>query len=215
MSYVQHMLGQHEKLVFVTHQHWMTLVRSALENFLLALLIAIGVGVIEFFTKEPRAFLGLLIWVIPVGRFVYHFLLWDNREYIITNRRVIQIDGVVNKNVTDSSLEKVNDVKLSQSLLGRMFNYGDLEILTASELGTNLFRRIAAPIRFKTEMLNQKEAMSVMESTAAATGQAAPFVIPQSPDVPALIGQLDQLRKQGVISEEEFQRKKQELLTRI
>jgi uncharacterized membrane protein YdbT with pleckstrin-like domain len=40
---------------------------------------------------------------------------WKNHQYIITNRRVIQINGIVNKNVTDSSLEKVNDVHMTQS----------------------------------------------------------------------------------------------------
>ncbi|MGB8645650.1 MAG: PH domain-containing protein [Anaerolineae bacterium] len=224
MSYVQHMLGQHEKLVFVTHQHWMTLAWSALANFGIALLIAVLVGALRFAVDRfgvlgssgaaNLIYLGLLLWVIPVARFVYHYFIWENREYIITNRRVIQIAGIFNKNVVDSSLEKVNDVKMSQSILGRTFDYGDVEILTASELAPNLFHHILSPVRFKTEMLNQKEAMSIMET--AAPGSATPVpAIPVIPDVPTLIGQLDQLRKQGIISEEEFQRKKQELLSRI
>jgi uncharacterized membrane protein YdbT with pleckstrin-like domain len=222
MGYVQQMLGEHEKVVFVTHQHWMTLARSAIENLGLALLITLVVVAAQwvrhnFFPafNELLGYLLLLLWAIPVARFVYHFLQWDNREYIITNRRVIQIDGIYNKNVTDSSLEKVNDVKLRQSILGRTLGYGDLEILTASELGTNLFRHLADPIRFKTAMLNQKEAMGMGEGIAPPQAQPLPPVIPPVPDVPTLIGQLDQLRRQGIISEEEFQRKKQELLERI
>ncbi len=222
MGYVEQMLGEHEKVVFVTHQHWMTLVRAALENFALALLITLAVMVAQWVRSSflPTldallVYLLLLLWVIPVARFVYHFLQWDNREYIITNRRVIQIAGVYNKNVTDSSLEKVNDVKLSQSILGRALNYGDVEILTASELGTNLFRHLANPIHFKTAMLNQKEAMGMSEGIPVPPGKPAPVLVPPVPDVPTLIGQLDQLRRQGIISEEEFQRKKQELLSRI
>ena len=65
-------------------------------------------------------------------------LIWWNRQYIITSLRVIQISGVINKNLTDSSLEKVNDVKLSQSIVGRLFDYGNVEILTASEVGCQL-----------------------------------------------------------------------------
>ncbi len=223
MSYVQNMLGQHEKVVFVTHQHWMTLVRSALENLVLALLIAVLVAVVRFAVERfglvsssgaNVVYLGFLIWIVPIARFIYHYLVWDNREYIITNRRVIQIAGIFNKDVIDSSLEKVNDVKMEQSILGRVFNYGDLEILTASELAPNLFRRIAAPVQFKTAMLNEKEKMNVMETVAVAPG-AGGAVIPVMQDVPTMIGQLDQLRKQGIISEEEFQRKKQELLSRI
>ena len=44
----------------------------------------------------------------------------------MTNRRVIQVEGVVNKHATDSSLEKINDAVLSQSIFGRMFGFGDL-----------------------------------------------------------------------------------------
>ena len=78
------------------------------------------------------------------------------------------MDGTVNKNVIDSSLEKVNDVRLTQSVLGRMLNYGDVEILTASELGTNLFQRIGSPIQFKTAMLNEKDKLAFDESPAGA-----------------------------------------------
>ncbi|MGE5138511.1 MAG: SHOCT domain-containing protein, partial [Rudaea sp.] len=111
---------------------------------------------------------------------------------------------------TESSLEKVNDVKMSQSVLGRMLDYGDLEILTASELAPNVFRRIASPIKFKTAMLNQKEAMGNVDEMPQQPG-----IPPARPDVPALLANLDALRKQGIITEDEFERKKQELLARI
>ncbi len=95
-------------------------------------------------------------------------------------------------------------MKLEQSFLGRLLDYGDVEILTASELGVNLFRQIGRPNRFKTAMLNAKEKLEMEQ----ASGGGRP-----GPDVPALIEQLDGLRKQGVLTEEEFQKKKAELLT--
>ena len=91
-----------------------------------------------------------------------------------------------------------------QSAFGRIFNYGDIEILTASELGVNLFKRIDEPIHFKTAMLNAKEAL---ESSV----RNAPVVM----DIPGMINQLDQLRKQGTITEEEFQEKKSALLAKL
>jgi len=69
---------------------------------------------------------------------------------------VIQVEGVLNKKVTDSSLEKVNDVVLTQSVFGRMFGFGDLEILTASESGISRFRMLVEPVRFKRAMLDAK-----------------------------------------------------------
>ena len=54
---------------------------------------------------------------------------------MITTRRIIHAEGVINKQATDSSLEKINDAILTESVFGRIFGFGDLEVLTASESG--------------------------------------------------------------------------------
>ncbi len=63
------------------------------------------------------------------------FVLWDwrNQEWLITTRRVMRAEGVLNKSVSDSSLEKINDARLDQSIFGRIFGFGTLDILTAAE----------------------------------------------------------------------------------
>jgi hypothetical protein len=132
-------------------------------------------------------------------------LAWWNRQYLVTSRRVIQVSGSFNKNVVDSSLEKVNDVKLTQSVFGRVFDYGDVEILTASELGANLFRRIENPIQFKTAMLNAKEKLERPEG-GGGTGLG---------DVPAMIAKLADLHQKGVLTDAEFQQKKAQLLAKM
>lgn len=210
MDYVEKLLGANEQVVLVTRQHWSVLVKDALVNLFIAV-IAVGIAMITWSLAQPWGLLGALLLLIPAARFVLQFVHWVNREFIVTNRRVIQIEGVINKNVIDSSLEKVNDVRMSQSVLGRFFNYGDLEILTASELGINAFRRINDPIRFKTAMLNQKEKLGFDEIPSGESG-AKP---PAAADVPALIAGLSALRSQGMITEEEYQKKKAELLARM
>ena len=111
------------------------------------------------------------------------------------------------KDVVDSSLEKVNDVKLSQSFWGRLFDYGDIEILTASEVGANVFRIIGESIKFKTAMLNAKERLG-FDELGTQSVQAVN-------DIPFMIASLDDLRKKGIISEVEFQQKKTELLSKM
>jgi uncharacterized membrane protein YdbT with pleckstrin-like domain len=157
-SYVETMLGQNEKIVHATRQHWFLLLSSILAELVVILILLIGIPLLVALTGGLASFLFILV-LIPAAKGLYDLLIWSNRQYIVTNRRVIQISGIFNKSVTDSSLEKVTDLKLEQSALGRMFNYGDIEILTASELGVNLFKQIADPIRFKTAMLDAKEAM--------------------------------------------------------
>ena len=95
---------------------------------------------------------------------------------------------------------------MSQSFLGRLFDYGNVEILTASELGVNQFQRIGDPVHFKTAMLNAKEKLGFEENAHYAN---------PADDIPTLIAKLDELRVQGIVSEEEFQTKKGELLAKM
>lgn len=142
-------------------------------------------------------------------------LIWWNEQYIVTNRRVIQTEGIINKHVIDSSLEKVNDVVLNQSVWGRILGYGDVEILTASEIGVNRFERITQPVRFKTEMLNQKEDLGVLDEFNRRAESTLEAPSPVAVDIPELIAELDELRRKGIISQQEFEQKKQELLRKI
>ncbi len=219
-NYVDRMLGQYEKILLTAHQHWLVLLDSILiEIFAFVGILVLGIvaqlaipaSTLATLPIQPIA-IALIIAVLPILSALRDILYWNNREYIITNRRVIQISGVINKDVTDSSLEKVNDVKMDQSALGRLFDYGDIEILTASELGANLFRKIGQPVRFKTAMLNAKEAL---ESGRLEDVRVQPTPLPAENDIPAMIARLDQLRKQGILTDEEFKAKKSELLSKL
>ncbi len=92
---------------------------------------------------------------------VWTALRYINQEYVLTNRRVIQVEGVLNRNSTDSSLEKINDAVLTQSVFGRMFDYGDLTVLTASEAGIDKMHMLRKPIAFKKAMLDAKHEFEV------------------------------------------------------
>ena len=206
--YLNSLLGDNEKIMLVTRQHWFLLVSAILLEVVLTIVVVVGVTLATA-AFGPLAAIGYVLLIYTVGRGLYDYFTWRNVQYVVTNRRVIHLQGVVNKNVIDSSLEKVNDVKMEQSFFGRLFDYGDLEILTASEMGVNRFRRIGDPIRFKTAMLNAKEHMGGDEDRPGGGSRAG------RGDIPELIAELDQLRKQGAISESEFETKKRELLGKM
>jgi len=156
-SYLESLLAQNEKIEVVARQHWFVLLRWILVEIILILVIGIAATVGTAFF--PPAALLYLVLLIPLITLIRDILVWWNRQYVITNRRVIQVVGTFNKRVMDSSLEKVNDVKMVQSFFGRAFNFGDLEILTASEAGIDKLSWLADPIHFKTAMLDAKERM--------------------------------------------------------
>lgn len=205
-TYLESLLGDNEKIILVSRQHWFILISSIFLELLtiLAISIIITLALIFIPTASPLLALGYLLLIIPLAFMAHDIMVWTNHQYIVTNRRVMQVAGVFNKSVTDSSLEKVNDVKMEQSAMGRVFEYGDIEILTASELGANLFKRIGEPVVFKTVMLNAKEKLDYGEMDEI-----------RSTDIPTLIEKLDQLRHQGILTDEEFQEKKETLLAKL
>lgn len=210
--YLQSLLGDREKIILGTRHHWFVLASSILLEVVSILIIfaATLIGSILLSTNQSPAVpivavIGFILLLIPIATGTRDFLNWSNHQFIITNLRVMQISGIFNKSVIDSSLDKVNDIKMDQSALGRLFGYGDIEILTASELGVNLFKKIDNPVGFKSALINAKAYLE----------QGAPEPVEGKTDVPAMISKLADLRTQGVLTEDEFQQKKSELLSKL
>jgi uncharacterized membrane protein YdbT with pleckstrin-like domain len=205
--YVKSLLGEKESVLRITRQHWSALVERILPEIILIIVILVVTSVLVVTMPGTPAGFGYALLILPLISLVRDVLIWKNHQYVVTSRRIIQVFGVFNKNVTDSSLEKVNDVKMEQAFLGRLFDYGDIEILTASELGMDRFTRISKPILFKTTMLNAKNRL---ESDGNGSLRAAAPM-----DIPALLNELGRLHHQGILTDAEFQQKKAELLKKI
>lgn len=214
MGYLEGLMGRKEEIVFKSRQHWLVIVPKLVLWTVVLLLVVFTVS-LALTALHGRALVLLLALAFPLWRIMVNFLNWWNEQYVITNRRVIQLEGIINKHSIDSSLEKVNDVVLQQSAIGRVLNYGDVQILTASEIGVNLFRRMARPVRFKTEMLDQKESMSQLDIFEDKADRVLEEEAPTAGDIPELIAELDELRKRRIITDEEFQEKKKALLAKL
>ncbi len=208
-TYLMKLLSADERILLITRQHWLVLSQNILADILLLLILTIGIAVAIPLTG-PFFVIGILFAVIPIVDMIRRFMEWNSRQFLITNRRVIQISGILSKNVSDSSLEKVNDLKLSQSFMGRLFGYGNVEILTASEMGSNLFNFIGDPVTFKKAMMDAKNRLG----TNMDEGLTFRNVVKEQ-TIPDLIEELDALRIKGILTEEEFRDKKKELLSRM
>lgn len=234
MSYVDQLLAQNEDIKYETHQHPFVFFSRILAE--LAVMAVLVVALIAVSQQQNEKWERVQPYVLPVlgilalivlGSAVIDFLRWRNERYILTDRRVIHLRGIVNKSTMDSSLEKINDVQMRQTFFGRMFNYGDLEIQTANENSDNYLSNIRAPLEFKRAMLNAKEehdtipaAYVNMQPSANAyqpprtpTGQLSPRLTQK--EIEEQLTRLSDLRQKNLISDADFETKKHEILSRI
>jgi hypothetical protein len=188
------------------------------------LILAVALTLMFKPSLEEMWIVAALVALIPLFQLVRGILDWVNERYIITSRRVIEIRGIFNKLVRDSALEKVNDVELKQSVIGRFLKYGTVQIITGSDVGVNLFHRISNPLRFKRAMLNAKEQLSVRAAPEVLPGPSLPAqqALAPAPGTPVSAGnigdrliELTELHQKGMISEAEFQAKRKELLDQL
>lgn len=159
MSYADGLLSTGERIIHRDKQHWFVLLWDARFS-ILAIVLGVVLAVVKEQATPPASdALNVLAIVLIIGGLAvvaWSIVDYWNHEYVLTNRRVIEVEGVLNKRSADSSLEKINDAILVQTLLGRIFGFGDLEVLTASEAGISEFRMLIDPIKFKRKMLDAK-----------------------------------------------------------
>ena len=159
MSYADGLLSTGERIAHREKQHWFVFVwgaKLAVAAIVLGLILLV---LSQSIGPDQRTVVGVAVAILILGGLGvlgWHILRYLNQEYVLTNRRVLQVAGVLNKTSTDSSLEKINDARLSQSVFGRIFGFGDLDILTAAETGVERFRMIRNPVGFKKAMLDAK-----------------------------------------------------------
>lgn len=210
MPFPRKLLQDHEDVVLDLHPHWWFFAPP-----LLALIASVALG-------------GLLIagtdidWLqIPAGILILGCLLWFGARYarwvttnfVVTTDRLIYRHGVLAKHGIEIPLERVNTVFFRQSIFERIVGSGDLVIESASEQGRQAFSNVRNPDAIQNEIYRQIEDNENRKYDRV--GAAAAGSDDREASIPAQIRELDELRKQGVLSEEEFAAKKQQLLDRM
>jgi hypothetical protein len=166
MRYAETLLSEGEMVVVRSRQHWLALLLDARTALALWVVAAVLLLSVLIFGIDPPAG-DIMSWaaavalVVGLVLFGYRFWQWWAQDYLVTNRRLMKVEGILNKRSADSSLEKINDAVLDQNIIGRIFDYGDLDILTAADTGIDRYRMLNHAKSFKREMLNQKHALEM------------------------------------------------------
>ena len=183
------------------------------------------------FVSTLATWITIIALVIAVVGFAWSAARWKTQEYVLTNQRVIHVRGVVNRQSSDSQLESLTDAGIEVPLLGRMLGWGNLTLMTANEGGNMRMLALRDPIAFKKDVMEAKTARTILLNTATrpATAAPAPVAAPAPAPVPAApqpasvtgedisktLTALAGLRDSGAITPEEYEAKKQELLSRL
>ena len=159
---------------------------------------------------------GYLIPLIPLGYLGYKIIERNNNLWAVTNLRVIDEFGVFSHNSKESPLDKINNVTYHQSVWGRMFGYGNVQIQTAAETGATTYYRVERPDELKDMITQMQEEYKKSQITIQARELAKAISSGASnhngTDLSAELEKLFDLRQRGILTDEEYQAAKKKIL---
>lgn len=104
----------------------------------------------------PAVILGVLI--LPLAPLIigFAYLRIRNIDFVVTSQGLYKKHGILSRNVQKISFDKVQNISFSQNLLGKYFNYGNIEISTAGGQEVEMrFESVNRP-RDVQEMINKR-----------------------------------------------------------
>ena len=201
-------LKKNEKLLIIIRHHWLKLILPIFAWVMLTVLLFI------FAPPKIALIIALLIALYPG----YLFLEWKYNIWAVTNMRVIDEAGFFSRYSKESPLDKINNVEYDQSIWGRMFGYGDVEIQTAAEMGDTTYRMIHFPKLLKDTITHAQEeyknaqVKNQAQQLADAIKQSMPVAPQNHVSVSDEIEKLFVLMQKGAITQEEYIMQKNKLL---
>lgn len=148
MSYINKTLLPDEKVVYCSHPHWIVFFRYWAILIVIAVFLLIGTRP----TLLIIGFFSLLVLIACLSGLIVYY----SSEFGITDKRVVMKLGFISRIAFENSLDRIEGVEISQSVLGRILDYGSIRIRGVS--GTNeLFSAVSHPFRFRYKVLEEIE----------------------------------------------------------
>lgn len=101
----------------------------------------------KLFYVIPAVTSLILIGIAPLLKLVF-------TEYGLTNKRIVVKTGIIGRSTEELKLSKVETVKLRQSILGRIFGFGDV-VLSGTGASNLVLKTVSGPIEVKRTIDNQ------------------------------------------------------------
>lgn len=211
MAYPEKLLTEGERIIREFRPHWRLLFIPVF--WLIAGIVAIVLvnGTIPPDNGTADLVVSLIIAAAMIPLVIRPFVTWWFTTYILTNERLITRSGVISRSGVEIPLENIANVLFSQNVVERLLRAGDLLIESAGESGQSRFNDIPNPDEFQALLYRVREE----RSKQLAQSQVAGITTASQPDATERLERLARLHRDGVISEEEYQEKRQQLLDEI
>lgn len=229
VAFPEKLLNPDEEIVLDLRPHWTFFVTQLL--LMLAALVLVVLAVVLDLNSIIQVIL-LAGFAVALLNLAWRLVKWQGINMVVTSERMVFRTGVVAKKGIEVPLERINTVFFNQSILERLVGSGDLSVESAGEGGRQDFDNVWRPNRVQQMIYQAKEAnedqqhqeaaQAIVDAQAAAVeAQIAPLAasvaasVNAGASIPEQIGQLDDLRVRGVITDAEFEAKKTQLLNRM
>jgi uncharacterized membrane protein YdbT with pleckstrin-like domain len=146
--YIDDNLQPDEKVLYSSNAHWIFFL-PAIGGWIVAVALFVLSGLI------PQGPAVLLCWslaaIVAIFALYKTVTAWFHRwttETDVTTLRVVHKEGFVSRKTFEMSLDKVESVDVNQTILGRLFDYGDVMVRGVGE-GDKEIKTIASPLAFR------------------------------------------------------------------
>jgi CRP-like cAMP-binding protein len=152
-------LQEGEGIIWLSHRHWLVLIRKTWPWLLLFTLAVIGLAT---FSLVPGLGLLLSIPLVLVGGLAVGLLGWGLYDYwndyiVITNHRLVRQEKILLQSVRlqETGVDKIRNVDIAKSFTGSMLGYGLLKVQTAATQGTIAFDFVPGVERVQRVLIGQ------------------------------------------------------------
>ena len=203
-----------EKMVLKSHPHWWYFWQYVVGAAGVVALLVLGVMFDGWLARTFLSVTFVAFVVLVVGTLV-RFVQWRTTHFAVTDKRVAYQSGLISRRGVSIPLNRVNNVNFDQGIIARMLNNGTVTIESAGESGDSVFSNIPNPQGVRQVIFTQMEADEQADShrDAAAIADALK-VAPGTGErtTPDRLAQLETLRQQGLVNDEEYATKRAEIL---
>lgn len=202
-------LKKDEKKLIIIRQHWIKLALPFFAWLMLAILLLV------FIKNYSVDFIIILLTALYP---MIEYINWKNNLWCVTNLRVVDESGFFTRYSKESPLDKINNVEYDQSIWGRLFGFGNVDIQTAAELGETRYQLIHHPKLLKDTITHAQEEYKKMQISNQATQLAEAIARtnvvtqPSQQMIADELHKLFELLQKGAITQEEYVIQKNKLI---